>query len=485
MKTKLTTAAAGALLGAALWMPGTALAGMTTHDMTTGVTPQDLAAELAGPGVQVSNVTYTGAQDAAGSADGADPVVGFAGGVTLSTGNITTFQGPNTIPDAGTTNETVGDPQLDTLAGDTTYDAAVLDFDFTPDRDHVALDYVFGSEEYNEYVGQFNDVFGFFVNGQNCALTPDNQPVSVNTINKNVNPFVFRNNDLSDGPAQIDTEFDGLTTTLHCSAPVNPGVPNHMRLAIADTGDTSVDSGVLVRAASLVSTACSDGIDNDGDGKVDLADPGCSGSGDNDEFDAPPQGATPTPTPTPSPTPTPVPPPVTGQRLNVETLSGKVTVRVPGRGLVNLSDLTAIPTGSTVDTRHGVVELTSTGAGGTTQSAKFFDGLFKVTQTKGAKPVTDLKLTEALAPCPKKGAKKSGALAARKRAKKRSLWGDGHGVFRTRGRRSAATVSGTKWFVQDSCAGTLTRVARGVVAVRDFGKSKTVKVRAGHRYLAR
>jgi len=39
--------------------------------------------------------------------------------------------------------------------------------------------------------------------------------------------------------------------------------------------------------------------------------------------------------------------------------------------------------------------------------------------------------------------------------------------------------------VQDSCAGTLTRVERGKVKVRDFGRRKTVTVRAGEKYLAR
>lgn len=37
-------------------------------------------------------------------------------------------------------------------------------------------------------------------------------------------------------------------------------------------------------------TQCSDGIDNDGDSLIDLADPGCSNSSDNDESDSPPPG---------------------------------------------------------------------------------------------------------------------------------------------------------------------------------------------------
>ena len=48
-----------------------------------------------------------------------------------------------------------------------------------------------------------------------------------------------------------------------------------------------------------------------------------------------------------------------------------------------------------------------------------------------------------------------------------------------------ATVRGTKWLVQDSCAGTLTRVTKGAVTVRDNVKHTTVVVRAGKRYLAR
>ena len=65
------------------------------------------------------------------------------------------------------------------------------------------------------------------------------------------------------------------------------------------------------------------------------------------------------------------------------------------------------------------------------------------------------------------------------------LWGSGHGSFRTQGQYSSATVRGTKWFVQDSCAGTLTKVAQGVVSVRDDVKHKTITLRTGRQYLAR
>ena len=157
-------------------------------------------------------------------------------------------------------NGTAGDPDLDTLSGFATLDAAVLEFDFIPTGSQVVFDYVFSSDEYNEFVhDEFNDVFAFFVNGGNCA-TINGQPVSVNTIN-NGNPFgtlpsenagSYINNDLDDGGGSINTEMDGLTSPLACVATVNPDVVNHMKLAIADASDEILDSNVFIRASSLV-----------------------------------------------------------------------------------------------------------------------------------------------------------------------------------------------------------------------------------------
>jgi hypothetical protein len=163
----------------------------------------------------------------------------------------------------------------------------------------------------------------------------------------------------------------------------------------------------------------------------------------------------------------------------VREISGTVRVKLPGSGqFVDLDGSQGIPLGSTVDTKSGVLELSSVPkAGGRAEKAKFYDGIFKVTQPGG---ITQLALVEALAPCGR-----AAAAAAAKKPRTRRLWGDGSGSFRTRGQYSAATVRGTKWLVQDSCAGTLTRVTKGAVSVRDNVKHKTVVVRAGKRYVAR
>ena len=133
--------------------------------------------------------------------------------------------------------------------------------------------------------------------------------------------------------------------------------------------------------------------------------------------------------------------------------AGTVRVREPGSSrFVELEEGASVPIGSTVDTKKGKIELTSIAKRGEApQTATFFDGIFKIVQAKG---YTELQLTEKLAPCKQ-------ARAAAAKPKTRKLWGDGKGKFRTRGTYSAATVRGTKWLVQDSCAGTLTRVTQG------------------------
>jgi hypothetical protein len=62
---------------------------------------------------------------------------------------------------------------------------------------------------------------------------------------------------------------------------------------------------------------------------------------------------------------------------------------------------------------------------------------------------------------------------------------DNHGKFRTKGRFSSATVRGTVWDTIDRCDGTLTVVKRGTVDVYDNHKRKTIRVHAGHSYLAK
>jgi hypothetical protein len=233
--------------------------GIVTNDLSGSLTPEDLVNGLVGGGVTVSNVSYTGDDVAAGTFSNAIDVLGaFDAGVVLSTGNISFVQGPNTLDDATAQNGEPGDAQLGALSGFTTFDAAVLEFDFVPLSDTAAFRFVFASEEYNEWVNsQYNDVFAFFVNQTNCAIVPGGgQPITINTINNGTNPSLYEDNEIPGNT--LDTEMDGLTVTLTCLAFVNPGVTNHIKMAIADAGDDQLDSVVFIQANSLVGSGPGD-----------------------------------------------------------------------------------------------------------------------------------------------------------------------------------------------------------------------------------
>lgn len=231
----------------------------TIEDLTGELTPEDIAVSLVGSGVTISNISYTGANVASGIFSGGDGIIAFNSGIVLTSGSAKNVIGPNVSDSISLDNGLSGDTDLNALAGYQTYDASVLQFDFVTAANTVFFRFVFASDEYNEFVNsQFNDVFAFFINGQNCATVEDD-PVSVNTINYG-NPYGFLpyshpelyiNNDLSDGGGSINTEMDGLTDVLTCSASVTPNQTNTMKLAIADASDHVYDSAVFIEGASL------------------------------------------------------------------------------------------------------------------------------------------------------------------------------------------------------------------------------------------
>lgn len=182
---------------------------------------------------------------------GGTGIIGFEDGIILSSGKARDVVGPNNSSSKSTSWNTGGDSDLSTLTSVTLRDAAVLEFDFIPNFTTLSFNYVFSSEEYNEYVGSINDIFGLFVNGVNQAILPTTETstnvVSINNVNLNLNSQFYINND--DGA--LDTQMDGLTTVLTVSAQVNPGVSNHIKIAIADASDTILDSNVFIQAGSF------------------------------------------------------------------------------------------------------------------------------------------------------------------------------------------------------------------------------------------
>lgn len=233
---------------------------------------------LLGGGVQVFNVTYSGAPEQVGSFDCVNCNLGIESGFVMGSGNTSGAAGPNTSgsfslgPASGIG---ASDPDLFLLSNNPLNDAAILEFDFIPTGDSVGFNFVFGSDEYPEFAGSsYNDAFGFFLSGPgiagpysnnatNIALVPNTSTaITINNINNgttNTGPCNFcqyYTNNINNFGAPITTiQSDGFTTLMVASADVICGETYHIKLAIADAGagDTSYDSFVFFQANSFTS----------------------------------------------------------------------------------------------------------------------------------------------------------------------------------------------------------------------------------------
>ncbi len=221
----------------------------------TNATALAMANSIFGDGVTVTSATYTGA--AASSAIYSNGqlspgVVPSNTGVILSTGNVVDFTQSNGDPNrsTGTSTNTTGldnDAQFNAIAGTRTYDASVLTVNFIPTGNIMTMQFVISSEEYPEYVGQYNDVFGVWINGVHVPISIGNGNTGVNNINGTTQPNLFIDNTAD----QYNTEMDGFTMTLSLDIPVKPGVTNTIRIGVADALDTAYDTNVLIAGDSV------------------------------------------------------------------------------------------------------------------------------------------------------------------------------------------------------------------------------------------
>jgi streptogramin lyase len=195
---------------------------------------------------------------------------------------------------------------------------------------------------------------------------------------------------------------------------------------------------------------------------------------------APEAAANPTPAATPSPTPRSGP--VEGKSVEVAVLSGTVSYRDPAQTTyTELKGSATLPLGVLLDTTDGKVRVASQ-VDGATQAAALHGGKFSVTQTSTG--MTELALAGPLDCSASERAGISSQGKAKKK-KKRLLWGkDSGGSFRTRGNGSVATVRGTEWRTEDTCAGTTVYVREGAVSVWPRRGGRSTLVRAGQRLFA-
>ena len=174
-------------------------------------------------------------------------------GVVLASGNV------DNLPSQDSTKQTTefftpGDEDLDNLLGtNLTQDACVLEIEFlcnNVEPSAVYFNYVFGSDEYQEYYEPYNDVFGLFLNGDNLAIVPGttNTSVGVDTVNAVTNSELYVDNYYTpyDG-----IEMNGFTHKLRTDIGYAPPGMNILKVAIADDIDAKYDSWVLLEASSI------------------------------------------------------------------------------------------------------------------------------------------------------------------------------------------------------------------------------------------
>ena len=210
---------------------------------------------LVGNGLTISNATINCPTNAYGTfSNGLSTTVGIQQGIVLTTGNVNTLNGTGgTFWSVDNPGGNCSDPQLGTLEPLADFDCCILEFDVVPSCTTLQIRFVFGSEEYPEFVNAgFNDAFGFFVTGPNptggnynntnVATLPNNTTiVSIDNVNGFTNSAFY-----IDNAAGTSIVLDGLTTVLTRSIPVTPCQSYHFKLAIADAGDGIYDSGVFV-----------------------------------------------------------------------------------------------------------------------------------------------------------------------------------------------------------------------------------------------
>jgi GEVED domain len=196
-----------------------------------------------------------------GGLTGGTPNIGIDNGVALVTGNAATAIGPNNSGGFTSGVNTIrSDAQIATLTTSSAYDTTSITFDVIPYGNFLSVRFVFGSEEYNEYVcSQFNDAMGIFVKTgagayQNIAkvgssnLTINQVNIGTAGTNGNVggcnlsNAAFFTNNP----PNSPNLQYDGFTIPIESQIPVTPNTTYTIKIVIADIGDSAYDSAVFV-----------------------------------------------------------------------------------------------------------------------------------------------------------------------------------------------------------------------------------------------
>lgn len=221
--------------------------------VSTGTSPSQLAQQVTGNGVDISNASIDCHNNSFGTYSGSGTNLGSQGGIILSTGDAQSAAGINNSGQVSGEMGTAGSQLITTASGKVNYDACTFSFDVSPKGNTLVLDYIFASEEYEEWVGSaYNDEFGIFISGpgitgeQRISLVPGStSAAAINTINSTSNSQYYTSN-----TGGTSVQFDGFTKKLSAIATVTPCQTYRITIAIADGNDRLWDSGLFLEKVS-------------------------------------------------------------------------------------------------------------------------------------------------------------------------------------------------------------------------------------------
>jgi gliding motility-associated-like protein len=198
----------------------------------------------------------------------------FTEGVFLSTWSSSNSVGPFIRNLGGGDSSWKGDADLNQTIEIKSVNATSLEFDFTPLTNFISFNYIFASNEYQDYFPcEFSDGFAFLIkeagsstNYENIAVLPGTTtPVSSTNVHPLINDFNSSFGIISGCPAINQTYFNGYnsfnspvnysgqTKVLTAQTYVIPNKTYHIKLVIADDEEEYYDSAVFLEAGSFSS----------------------------------------------------------------------------------------------------------------------------------------------------------------------------------------------------------------------------------------
>ncbi|MGO1729736.1 MAG: choice-of-anchor L domain-containing protein, partial [Flavobacteriaceae bacterium] len=248
----------------------------STEDLVTDILVDNDCAIL-------NNITFSGNPSTAsiGYFNRNNSGFGIDEGIVITTGVASNSPGPNngTLSDGSWAGDSDLEDAIPDLTSGNSNDASILEFDFVAASTTLNFDFVFASEEYGTYQCSYSDSFAFLLTHtdedgneitRNIAIVPGSgdindpddpgTPISVTTIrddehnggcnSQNPEYFDAYYDQFTEGVAD-PIAYRGYTVVMTAEADIVPDTEYHIKMVIADRGDSSWDSAIFLSAGTF------------------------------------------------------------------------------------------------------------------------------------------------------------------------------------------------------------------------------------------